>query len=63
MLSRTDQLERSIEDALRSAGEASGRSDAERAQRLEQLRGEITQTDGISADLLALRNEVVAVHG
>ncbi len=63
VLSRTDQLERSIEDALRSAGEASGRSDAERAQRLEQLRGEITQTDGISADLLALRNEVVAVHG
>ncbi len=63
VLSRTDQLERSIEDALKSAGDAAGRSDADRANRLAELREEIAQTDQISAELTGLRSEVVPSHG
>ena len=63
VLTRTDQLERSVEDALRGAQDAASRSDADRAVRIEQLRTEIAAADQIGTELNALRNEVVSAHG
>jgi hypothetical protein len=60
VLGRADELERSINEALKKANSASGKTGSERAARLEQLKVELADADALTHDLNALRDDVMA---
>ena len=59
VLGRADELERSVNEALRKANSVHGKSAAERQQRLAQLHAELAGADAINLQLDALRAEMV----
>ncbi len=63
VLRRADELERSISDALRRANAAGSIGTADRARKMSDLGAELAVADGLQADLLRVRDEVVAAHG
>ena len=62
VLVRADELERSVNEALRKANSVHGKSAAERGQRLAQLHAELADADAINVQLDALRAEMVAAE-
>ena len=63
VLGRADELERSVNEALRKANSAHGKSASEREARLAQLHGELADADRINAQLDALRAEMAGRGG
>lgn len=60
VLGRADELERSVNEALRKANSVHGKSASEREARLAQLHVELADADRISAQLDLLRTEMAA---
>ncbi|MEO5900025.1 MAG: Hsp70 family protein [Ilumatobacteraceae bacterium] len=60
VLGRADELERSVNDALRKANSANGKSAGERESRLAALRVELAETARLNAELDGLRGEIRA---
>ncbi len=58
VLGRADELERSINEALRKANSVHGKTSTERESRLAQLRAELADADRLNAELDALRAEI-----
>ncbi|MCU1501758.1 MAG: heat shock protein 70 [Ilumatobacteraceae bacterium] len=63
VLGRADELERSVNDALRKANSANGKSAGERESRLATLRVQLADADRLNAELEALRAEINASGG